>query len=60
LIIIDYGLGSKDGFKVVKDLKSNYHTAHIPVLMMIEKKNNAPGISLEIEHGLDDYLPKTA
>lgn len=57
LIIIDHGLGSKDGFKVVKDLKSNYHTAHIPILMMIEKKNMRRDI-LEIEHGLDDYLPK--
>lgn len=57
LIIIDYGLGSKGGFKIVKDLKSNYHTAHIPVLMMIEKKNMRRDI-LEIEHGLDDYLPK--
>lgn len=57
LIIIDYSLGSKDGFKIVKSLKSNYHTAHIPVLLMIEKKNMRRDI-LEIEQGLDDYLPK--
>ncbi|MBU2541573.1 MAG: diguanylate cyclase [Candidatus Omnitrophica bacterium] len=57
LIIIDCDLPGLDGFGVIKLLKSDYHNAHIPLLLMIRKKNVRRDI-LQIEQGLDDYLTK--
>lgn len=55
LVIVDCDLPKFNGLEVIKKLKTDYHSAHIPVLMMLEKKNVRRDI-LEIEQGLDDYL----
>ena len=57
LIVIDCDLAGRDSFEVIKILKSDYHNAHIPLLLMIEKRNLRREI-LQIEQGLDDYLTK--
>jgi DNA-binding response OmpR family regulator len=57
LILVDYSLPGLGGFEVIKELKNDYHNVHIPMLMMIEKRNVRRDI-LEIEQGLDDYLVK--
>lgn len=57
LVIIDYNLPGGAGLAIIKELKSDYHHAHIPMLLMIEKRNVRRDI-LEIDQGLDDYLVK--
>ncbi len=57
LIIVDCDLPGLDGFEFIKSVKSDYHNAQIPLLLMIRKKNIRRDI-LQIEQGLDDYLTK--
>ncbi|MEW6008561.1 MAG: diguanylate cyclase [Candidatus Omnitrophota bacterium] len=57
LIIVDSSLGGTDPFNLIKEIKADYHNGHIPILMILEKKNVRRDI-LEIEQGLDDYLTK--
>ncbi len=55
IIIIDCNLPSIDGFKASKILKEDFLTAHIPVIMLIDKKKIRKKM-LEIEWGVDDYI----
>jgi DNA-binding response OmpR family regulator len=55
IIIIDWGLPDMDGLKVSKVLKEDFLTAHIPVIVLIDKKQIRKKM-LEIEQGVDDYI----
>jgi diguanylate cyclase (GGDEF)-like protein len=55
IIIIDCNLPKIDGFKVSKSLKEDFLTAHIPVIILIDKKQIRKKM-LEIEQGVDDYI----
>ncbi|MEW5758498.1 MAG: diguanylate cyclase [Candidatus Omnitrophota bacterium] len=56
-IIVDDTLEDMDGFNLSKTLKEDFLTAHIPIIMLIDKKQ-ARKKMLEIEQGVDDYLIK--
>ncbi|MDP2921932.1 MAG: diguanylate cyclase [Candidatus Omnitrophota bacterium] len=55
IIIIDWGLPDMDGLKVSRVLKEDFLTAHIPVIVLIDKKQIRKKM-LEIEQGVDDYI----
>ncbi|MFC1508590.1 response regulator [Candidatus Omnitrophota bacterium] len=55
IIIIDYNLPVIDGLKVSKTLKEDFLTAHIPVIILIDKRQIRKKM-LEIEQGVDDYI----
>ena len=55
IIIIDWGLPDMDGLKVSKALKEDFLTAHIPIIVLINKKQIRKKM-LEIEQGVDDYI----
>ena len=55
IIIIDSSLPDVDGLKVSKLLKEDFLTAHIPVIILIDKKQIRKKM-LEIEQGVDDYI----
>ncbi len=55
IIIMDWGLPDMDGLKVSKILKEDFLTAHIPVIVLIDKKQIRKKM-LEIEQGVDDYI----
>ncbi len=55
IIIIDWNLSDMDGLKVSKILKEDFLTAHIPVIVLIDKKQIRKKV-LEIEQGVDDYI----
>lgn len=57
LIILDLMLPGIDGFDVCKELKSNPHTASIPVVMLTAKTGEADQVS-GLELGSDDYIVK--
>ena len=55
IIIIDCNIPRVDGFEVSKVLKEDFLTAHIPVIILIDKKQIRKRM-LEIEQGVDDYI----
>ncbi|MBU0759205.1 MAG: response regulator [Candidatus Omnitrophica bacterium] len=55
IILIDSNLPKIDGLKVSKALKEDFLTAHIPVIILIDKKQIRKKM-LEIEQGVDDYI----
>jgi len=55
IIIIDSNLPKSDGLKVSKQLKEDFLTAHIPVIILIDKRQIRKKM-LEIEQGVDDYI----
>ncbi|MDP2981379.1 MAG: diguanylate cyclase [Candidatus Omnitrophota bacterium] len=55
IIIIDWGLPDMEGLKVSKVLKEDFLTAHIPIIVLIDKKQIRKKM-LEIEQGVDDYI----
>lgn len=55
IIIIDSRLPVIDGLKVSRLLKEDFLTAHIPIIILIDKKQIRKKM-LEIEQGVDDYL----
>jgi len=54
IIILDIMLPKKDGFEVLKEIRSEYS---IPVIMLTAKGEDADRI-VGLELGADDYLPK--
>ena len=57
LLILDIMLPGIDGFAVVKQLRNNVKTAHIPVMMLSARHDTADKIrAFDIE--VDDYLTK--
>jgi diguanylate cyclase (GGDEF)-like protein len=55
IIIIDWGLPDMEGLEVSKVLKEDFLTAHIPIIVLIDKKQIRKKM-LEIEQGVDDYI----
>jgi diguanylate cyclase (GGDEF)-like protein len=55
IIIIDWGLPDMEGLRVSKVLKEDFLTAHIPIIVLIDKKQIRKKM-LEIEQGVDDYI----
>ncbi len=57
LILLDLMLPGLDGLEVCRKLKSDPHTAHIPVVMLTAKGEESD-IVLGLEMGADDYITK--
>ena len=55
IIIIDSNLPATGGLEVSKTLKEDFLTAHIPVIILIDRKQIRKRM-LEIEQGVDDYI----
>lgn len=57
LILLDIMLPEEDGIAVLKKLKANEATRHIPVIMLTAKTTEYDTV-LGLETGADDYIPK--
>jgi diguanylate cyclase (GGDEF)-like protein len=57
LVILDIMLPGMDGFEVVKALRANLKTAHIPVIMLSARHDTADKVRA-FEQRVDDYLTK--
>ena len=57
LILLDIMLPEEDGISVLKKLKSNETTRHIPVIMLTAKTTEYDTV-IGLETGADDYIPK--
>ncbi|MDR0574731.1 MAG: helix-turn-helix domain-containing protein [Tannerella sp.] len=57
IIISDVIMPVMDGFELLKTLKSNYDTSHIPVVLLTSKTEHADRITA-FEKGADVYLSK--
>jgi len=57
LIISDVIMPGTDGFQVVKKIKDNLNTTHIPVLLLTSKADISDRLA-GIEHGADAYMVK--
>jgi diguanylate cyclase (GGDEF)-like protein len=57
LVILDIMLPGMDGFAVVKTLRANLKTAHIPIIMLSARHDTADKIRA-FEERVDDYLTK--
>ncbi len=55
LIILDAMMPGKDGFAVLRELKSGSSTAHIPVLMLTARRTEQD-IVATLDAGASDYL----
>ncbi len=55
IIIIDSNLPGIDGLKASKMLKEDFLTAHIPIIILIDKRQIRKRM-LQIEQGVDDYI----
>lgn len=57
LILLDIMLPEEDGISVLKKLRANEATRHIPVIMLTAKTTEYDTV-LGLETGADDYIPK--
>src|SRR5262245_41308309 len=57
LIVLDLQLPDEDGFGILKKLKGNPATAHVPVLMLTVQSVDSYKIA-GLEIGADDYVVK--
>jgi signal transduction histidine kinase/ligand-binding sensor domain-containing protein/DNA-binding response OmpR family regulator len=57
VIISDVIMPDMDGFELLKTLKNNYETSHIPIVLLTSKTEHADRIAA-FERGADNYLPK--
>lgn len=57
LIIIDASFEDKKGLKICKNIKADFLTAYIPIIVLIDKRQLRRDL-LSIEEGVDDYLIK--
>ncbi len=57
LVILDIMLPGMDGFEVVKALRANLKTAHIPVIILSARHDTADKVRA-FEQRVDDYLTK--
>jgi len=57
LVILDLMLPGVDGLEVCKNLKNDPKTAHIPIIMLTAKSEEADMVT-GLELGADDYIPK--
>jgi DNA-binding response OmpR family regulator len=57
LVILDVIMPKRDGFEVLREIKSNAETRHIPVIMLTVKAQDAD-IFEGLKEGAELYLPK--
>lgn len=57
LIMLDVMLPEEDGFSVLKKLRSNSQTAHIPIIMLTAKSSEFDKVTA-LDAGADDYVTK--
>lgn len=57
LVVLDVMLPEEDGIEVLKKLRKNYSTEHVPVIMATAKTSEYDKIS-GLENGADDYIGK--
>ena len=57
VIICDVMLPGKDGFEVIKDLKEDLRTSHIPTIILTAQGSMEQRI-VGIQHGADEYITK--
>lgn len=57
LIIVDNDLVDMNGLEISKNIKQDFLTAYIPIILLIDRKQVRRDL-LEIEQGIDDYLIK--
>jgi len=57
LIILDIRLPDIDGYEVARRLRSNRHSADIPIVFLTEKRDRSDRL-MGLELGADDYITK--
>ena len=57
IILSDVMMPGKDGFQVCKELKNDFRTNHIPIILLTARADTESRIS-GMEHGADAYLTK--
>lgn len=57
LVILDYRMGSPDGFHVCREIKQNPRLEHLPVLILTGEGATEDRLA-GFDAGADDYLPK--
>lgn len=57
LILLDIMLPGEDGYEILKNLKTNDKTAHIPVIMLTSKTSEYDKVK-GLDLGADDYIEK--
>jgi CheY-like chemotaxis protein/two-component sensor histidine kinase len=57
IILSDVMMPGKDGFQVCKELKNDFRTNHIPIVLLTARADTDSRIS-GLEHGADVYLTK--
>lgn len=57
LIISDIRMPGTDGYQLVKKLKGNSNTTHIPIILLTAK-NDLDDKIIGLEHGADNYIAK--
>ncbi len=57
LVVLDLMLPKVDGLEVCRQLRSQPHTAHLPIIMLTAKTQEADRV-VGLELGADDYLAK--
>jgi DNA-binding response OmpR family regulator len=57
VILLDWIMPGMDGMEVLRRLKRNKKTMHIPVFMLTDK-NNRGDIELAISRGVENYITK--
>jgi PleD family two-component response regulator len=57
LVVLDYQMGTPDGFEVCRDLKNNPRFGHLPVLILTGR-NTLESRLAGFDAGADDYLAK--
>ena len=56
-VILDYYLGAKSGIDILKSIKNNSLTSHVPVIMLTGEKNHEVIVSC-MQNGATDYICK--
>lgn len=57
LAIVDIMLPDKDGYEIVKELRGNLATAHLPIIMVTAKSTEMDMVK-GLDIGADDYIKK--
>ena len=57
IVISDVMMPIKNGYEVIKAIRSNMHTSHIPVILLTAKESKESQLRA-LEYGVDAYLTK--